>query len=112
MIAWKRSSFCSESACLEAGKRCDAGHCLEAGRSPQDGIVLVRNTKTPDLEPIKFTPAQWKFFLDAVRGDGPRWSWFRDQDDITYDAEEAEAFRLGALAGEFDYENLPRIDEG
>ena len=111
MTIWKRSSFCGESACIEVSRGCDLGHCLEAGRNGHDE-VLVRNTRTPDLDPVRFTPAQWKLFLDAVRGDGPRWSWFRDQDDITYDAEEAEAFRSGVLAGEFDYENLPRIDEG
>jgi hypothetical protein len=101
VTGWQRSSCCTG----EAG-------CIEVSLTPRGEYVRVRNSETPDTDPVLFTPVQWKLFLDVVKGDGPRWSWFRDQDDIVYSADEASAFREGVLAGEFEYEELLRIDEG
>jgi hypothetical protein len=112
---WLRSSFCDTGQCLEVGWKkssfCGEAGCIEASVRHADKVILVRNSTSPDLEPIKFTPVQWKLFLDGVKGDGPMWAWFRDQDDIIYTSDEAWAFRAGVLAGEFDLENLLHIDE-
>lgn len=96
---WKRSSYCGESACIEAAVG-GAGDWIRIG---------VRNSSNPDETPAVFTVEEWPFFLAGVKGDGPMWDWFRAQDEITYTNEEAEAFRAGVLAGEFDYERLPVI---
>jgi hypothetical protein len=99
-MKWVGSSFC------------DTGQCLEVGICPKDGYILVRNTSNPDEEEAAFHPAEWPFFLAGVKGDGPMWDWFRDQDEVTYSLEDAQAFKAGVLAGEFDYDKLPVIDEG
>lgn len=93
--------------------RCDAGHCLEAARDLQGGVV-IRNTSSQDSEPIWFSANNWDMFLDVVEEEEQAWKWFRDQDDITYTDEEAKAFkafRAGVLAGEFEFEKLPYIDQ-
>ncbi len=96
-MAWKRSSFCGESACLEVTK--DGA-----------GNVLVRNSSNSDVDPVVFAWFHWDAFLNGIRLGEPTWHWFRGQDDIEFSTEEAEAFKSGVLAGQFHYDRLPRID--
>ncbi len=57
-LTWQKSSRCATNACVEVAFSGD--------------MVLVRDSKSPNLEPLTFTIAEWV------------------------------AFRRGVLAGEFD----------
>lgn len=50
---WQKSSFCGTNACVEVAWTGDA--------------VLMRNSKSPDQEPLSFTHAGWEAFLDRIR---------------------------------------------
>lgn len=53
-LGWKRSSFCSNGACVEIA---------------QGDEVMVRDSKTKDVgaEVLRFTQAGWGEFVDRVR---------------------------------------------
>lgn len=44
------------------------GQCVEARFL--DGIVEVRNSKSPDSGLVRFTRPEWETFIDAVTEDG------------------------------------------
>jgi hypothetical protein len=50
-LAWERSSFCSDSACVEVAIERDA--------------VYVRNSESPD-NVVRFTRREWKIFAQGV----------------------------------------------
>lgn len=52
---WRRSSRCSDAACLEVNS--------------VDGDILVRSTGKPEVE-LRLTAEQWRSLLDAVKSDG------------------------------------------
>jgi hypothetical protein len=52
-VVWSRSAGCSDSACVEV--------CQD-----QDEI-LMRDSKSPDQQPLRFSRAEWDDFLDAIR---------------------------------------------
>jgi hypothetical protein len=50
---WTRSTFCSDSNCVEVG---------------QDGDqVLMRDSKHPDTAPLAFTRDEWAAFLEGAK---------------------------------------------
>jgi hypothetical protein len=53
--AWKRSSFCADSTCVEVAF--------------VDGDVLFRDGKNVDLPPLRFTLTQWDEFCAALTAD-------------------------------------------
>jgi len=93
---WIRSSFCTESGCLEAVRWGD--------------LVLMRNSTEPNMAPLAFTQSMWRSFLAGVRIEEHAWKWWRSQDDIEWTPDEAAAFRAGVLAGEFDFNGLIRVE--
>jgi hypothetical protein len=97
MSEWIKSSFCDNGA-----------SCLEVGRNAT-GDVLVRSSTT--MKPVEFRWYEWPGFLAEILRGEPSWAWFRGQDDIEYSQEEAAVFQLGVMAGEFDYDKIPRIDK-
>lgn len=67
--SWVRSSACADSNCVEVrfvrSSLCSNVSCVEVG---QDGSeVLVRDSKHPDQEPLRFTAAEWAEFLAGVQ---------------------------------------------
>lgn len=46
---WRKSSYCGSSACVEVARA--------------DGQVLVRDSKNPDIPPVRFSPDEWDAFL-------------------------------------------------
>jgi hypothetical protein len=52
---WRRSSRCSDAACVEV--------------NPVGGEVLVRNTGEPGVQ-LRLTAEQWRSLLDTVKADG------------------------------------------
>ena len=50
---WKRSSFCTSTACVEVGR--DRAH------------VLVRDSKDPVAAPQRYTGEEWSAFVLAVK---------------------------------------------
>ena len=57
-LTWRRSS---------AG--CGSGACVEVAFN-DEGAVFVRDSKDPDREPLRFSPAEWAAFTEGVkRGD-------------------------------------------
>lgn len=50
---WRRSSFCS------------LGDCVEVAHVDDD--VLVRDGKTPEQVPLRFTAAEWVAFIAGVK---------------------------------------------
>ena len=60
---WRRSSRCSDAACVEVNS--------------DDDDVLVRSTVEPDVE-LRLTAEQWRSLLDTVKADG-----FRPPDSTT-----------------------------
>lgn len=110
-VEWQRSSFCGEAGCLEISWKKSTFSsteisCLETSACPHDGHVLVRNSTTPDVDPVSFTPDEWRESLAGIKADWPVWDWFRGQDVIIFTDDEAAAFKAGVLAGEFEYEKL------
>jgi hypothetical protein len=54
VIDFKVSSFCS------------LGDCVEVGVA-DDGGIAVRDSKSPDAAVLRFTPAEWRDFVEGVR---------------------------------------------
>jgi len=50
---WRISSFCSKNTCV-------------AMRSDLD-VIEIRDTKSPDIPPLRFTRDEWEAFLKGVR---------------------------------------------
>ncbi|MEV4703648.1 DUF397 domain-containing protein [Actinoplanes sp. NPDC049316] len=50
---WHRSSRCSNGTCVEVAR---------AG-----GDYLIRDSKQPEAEPLRFSADEWHAFCDAVR---------------------------------------------
>lgn len=51
-VSWMRSSFCSDTACIEVA-------------ALDDGVV-VRDSKHHDQPFLRFSQAEWRTFIDAV----------------------------------------------
>jgi Domain of unknown function (DUF397) len=51
-VKWMRSSFCSDTACIEA--------------ATLDGDVVLRDGKHRDQPFLRFSHGEWHAFLDAV----------------------------------------------
>jgi hypothetical protein len=53
-LQWRRSSRCGTNTCVEVAR---------------DGnVVLLRDSKSPEVAPLEFSPSEWKAFLDGARG--------------------------------------------
>lgn len=52
--AWAKSSFCGSGACVEVAQAAD-------------GHRLVRDSKNPDVPPLRFTGEEWASFLDGAK---------------------------------------------
>jgi hypothetical protein len=50
---WQKSSYCSTNACVEVAKTSD--------------VVLVRDSKDPQAEPLAFTADEWVAFVRGVK---------------------------------------------
>lgn len=53
MTAWRKSSHCSDAACVEVARH--------------DGRVLVRDSKDTGQQPLAFTDTEWAAFLHGVK---------------------------------------------
>jgi hypothetical protein len=53
---WHKSSYSSDTG----------GNCIETQLTPE-GLVAVRDSKTPALGAHTFTRAEWQHFVNAVR---------------------------------------------
>ena len=94
MPDWRRASSCDSASCVEVATACNGGECVEVSFTSRcevgdcvevhvaGGVVLVRDSKRPDQQPVPFFP-------------------------LTFDQGEIDEFIRGARAGEF---NLPRED--
>lgn len=51
--AWRKSSRCGTSTCVEVAK--------------VDGEYLIRDSKNPDQEPLRFTEDEWTVFAAAFK---------------------------------------------
>jgi hypothetical protein len=45
---WRKSSYCSNGTCIEVAK--------------QDDQYLIRDSKNPDIAPLRFTTDEWTAF--------------------------------------------------
>jgi hypothetical protein len=54
-MTWRKSSFCSESACVEVAFGPD--------------LVAVRDGKSPERGALAFTIAEWEAFVQGVKAD-------------------------------------------
>ncbi|HEX5198515.1 MAG TPA: DUF397 domain-containing protein [Actinoplanes sp.] len=52
---WRKSSFCSDSACVEVAFEGD--------------VVAVRDGKDPALDALTLTRAQWDAFVRGIKND-------------------------------------------
>ena len=52
-LVWRRS------------RRCGNATCVEIARIGED--YLIRDSKHPEVEPLRFSAAEWNSFADAVR---------------------------------------------
>ena len=52
MPAWRRSSRCGSTTCVEVAK--------------VDDQYLIRDSKNPDTAALAFTKAEWEAFVDGV----------------------------------------------
>lgn len=52
-IAWRKASFCASGECVEVTQR--------------DGMILMRDSKEPDGNPLRYTAEEWKTFLRGVK---------------------------------------------
>lgn len=50
---WIRSSFCEATTCVEVSVR--------------DDVVLVRDSKRPEVPALTYTPEEWAAFIAGVR---------------------------------------------
>ncbi|MFI6594936.1 DUF397 domain-containing protein [Nonomuraea sp. NPDC050536] len=127
---WRRSSRCNgSSACVEVAYRKSsvsggAGECVEAGLCPHEDEVWVRDSKHPDGPVLRFSVADWRAFLDAVKtgnvatysgavqvATGRDGGWVvchRDEPDtaLAFTPREVKAFVEGVEDGEFDLAEL------
>ena len=66
---YRTSSFCASGECVavafHSSSFCAAGDCLEVARDGKS--ILVRDTKQPSQEPLRFTPEEWRAFLLGVK---------------------------------------------
>jgi hypothetical protein len=51
-LAWRHSSFCSNNTCVQVAMTDDA--------------VLIRDSKHPDVAPLRFSSAEWSDFVAGV----------------------------------------------
>lgn len=56
VLSWNRSSYCSDSACVET-----------AGDGP---TILLRNSTNPDVT-LRFSRKEWELFVADLRAMGP-----------------------------------------
>ncbi len=52
---WQKSTYCAGGDCLEVAQDGSEG-----------GSVYIRDSKTPDTEPLRFSPSAWKDFAWAA----------------------------------------------
>jgi len=52
-LRWRRAERCGSNTCVEVAR--DGEH------------FLIRDSKRPEIEPLRFTPAEWAAFLAGAR---------------------------------------------
>jgi hypothetical protein len=52
---WRKASYCA------------SGECLEAAWQDSGGMVLVRDSKQPELGSLALTSAQWRGLLAGIK---------------------------------------------
>lgn len=69
MDNYRKSSFCKWALCVEVSFQtssyCGSGACVGVAVSPD--IVLVRDSKNPDREPLAFDAEEWQAFIQGVK---------------------------------------------
>jgi hypothetical protein len=53
MPQWQKSSYCGSAACVEVAQT--------------DDVILVRDSKNPQIMPLSFTPDEWTAFVAGVK---------------------------------------------
>ena len=51
-VQWRKSSRCGTAACVEVAKVADE--------------YLIRDSKDPKVEPLRFTEGEWEAFVEGV----------------------------------------------
>jgi hypothetical protein len=51
-LPWRRSSFCHSGECIEV--------------AVHDGMVLIRDSKMPEVRPLSYTPDEFASFVRGV----------------------------------------------
>jgi len=51
-LTWRRSRFCASGECVEIAK--------------SDGMILVRDSKAPHVEPLTYTQDEFRAFVRGV----------------------------------------------
>jgi Domain of unknown function (DUF397) len=54
-MPWKKSSHSAAN-----------GDCIEVAHLPDD-YVWIRDSKNPSKPPLRFTPAEWRTFVEEVK---------------------------------------------
>jgi predicted secreted Zn-dependent protease len=52
-ITWRRASFCGGGECVEVGQR--------------DGLIVMRDSKEPGGNSLRYTSEEWRAFVDGVK---------------------------------------------
>lgn len=69
MTNWLRAQCC-DSNCVEVAfrrsERCDTQTCVEVGLD-SGGVVLVRDSKRPEVDPLEFSWEEWRAFVAGLR---------------------------------------------
>jgi Domain of unknown function (DUF397) len=55
----------TEQPVWRRSRRCGNGTCVEVARIGDD--YLIRDSKHPEVGPLRFSAAEWNSFADAVR---------------------------------------------
>jgi hypothetical protein len=62
---WRRASNCSDTACVEVSRNCADSSCVEVAQ--EHNLVMVRDSKRPEQEPLSFTMEEWAAFRKGVQ---------------------------------------------
>jgi hypothetical protein len=55
-LSWQRSKKCRESSCVEVTRE-----LVE--------VIVIRDSKNPEGNKLRFSRAEWDAFVDAIKGD-------------------------------------------
>jgi hypothetical protein len=66
-VTWRKSSLCDGGGCVEVAATVDTG---AGGKEEGDVIFLMRNSKDPQGQVLRFTSEEWANFITRTK-EGP-----------------------------------------